>query len=472
MEAIMVGITKHLARNRVIRYLIKKLGLYDKKSGEKRVEKVLKHYVGQPVNLDITCKIYYPLVKKIINAGAKNFDVSEKQMKNFFSDPVKRKGLGNVVLSIADYGITKPQKLSAPFLVVWDITKACNLKCKHCYSSAGKKSREELNTQEVKNIIDEMDRMGVTAIAFSGGEPLMRKDFFEIASYTSNKNIYVALATNGTLIDMQTAKKLKKSGIKYVEISIDGAGPKTHDTFRGVKGAWKSAVEGIKNSKKVGLMTAIATTATKDNCKDIEQIIDLAEELDVERLIEFNFIPTGRGRFSYEQDLPPKKREELLNYLYKRSTKTDMEIFSTAPQYARIAIQNILKKGEGKISFSFYGGHVKGKTFEIAEFISGCGAGRLYCAISSSGKVKPCVFMPIVVGDLKKESFEDIWAKSPLLNTLRSRDNIKGNCSNCDFKYVCGGCRARAYSYYGDINEADPGCIYNLKDFETLKETL
>ena len=466
----MLHLVRFFSNRKISRILAKRLGHYDVSSGERRIEKVLKRYIGEKTDFDTTCRIYYPFVKNAIAYGAQRFDIDQEKMKEFFKDPIKRKGLGNVVLSISDYGVTKPQNLSAPFLVVWDITKACNLKCRHCYSSSGTKSPNELNTREVKKIIDDLDRMGVVALAFSGGEPLMRKDFFEIASYTARKNIYVAVASNGTLITESIAKKLKHAGVRYVEVSLDGIRPETHDRFRGVKGAWEKTVNGIKNCQGQGLMTAIATTATRSNYDEIENIIDFAEKLGVDRFIEFNFIPTGRGRFAAAEDLTPEQREKMLRMLYRRSKTSNIEIFSTAPQYARLAVESIINHTGEEISFTFYGGHMKGKTLELAEFISGCGAGRLYCAISSSGKVRPCVFMPIVVGDLKKDRFSDIWKNAPVFRSLRTRKDAKGRCASCTYRYVCGGCRSRAYGYYGDIYEVDPGCIYNKEEFEKICE--
>ncbi len=470
MEFNILDMVSYISKTKISKLLIKKLSYYDEKSNERRIEKILKYYVGEKTNLDITCRAYYPLVKKVIQSGRRKFGATDAQMRSFFSSSIKRKGLSNVILSIANYGMTKPQMLSAPFLVVWDITRGCNLKCQHCYSSSGVRSSDELPKDKVIDIIDELERAGVVAIAFSGGEPLMRKDFFEIAKYASKKNIYVAMATNGTLIDRKIASKIKLAGIKYVEISIDGATPLTHDTFRGVEGAWERAVEGIQNCVKEGIMTAMATTITKNNYNEIGKIIDFAEKLGVKRFLEFNFIPTGRGRFTCASDLTPEEREYILTYLYKRSKDSKIEIFSTAPQYARIAMQSIMRQGEGDMSFSFYGGHVSGEILKLAEFISGCGAGRLYCAISAEGKVTPCVFLPIEAGDLRKERFEDIWKNSKILQMLRTRNNLKGNCSVCEYKYVCGGCRSRAYGYYGDVNESDPGCIRNQDAFDKICE--
>jgi len=445
--------------NPLSRFFIKRLVT------KKRLEKILEKYANPKIKLGSVCSLYYPLVKAIINSGARAFGVPEEKMKNFFQERIHRRGLCSVLKGIAHYGITKPQNLLAPFLVVWDITYACNLKCKHCYSNAGKKLKNELSDEEVKRIIDELDEIGVVAIAFSGGEPLVRKNFFEIARYASSKGFYVAVATNGTMITEEVARKMKESGIRYVEVSLDGASPETHDSFRGIEGAFEKAVEGIKNAKEQGMMTAIATTITTHNYYEVEDLIELALKLGVDRFIHFNFIPTGRGEKIVNEDLTPEERERLLRFLYKKSKelKGRLQVFSTAPQYARIALQEALKRGEGEISFTFYGGNVKNRMIGIAEFISGCGAGRMYCGITPDGKVKPCVFMPIIVGDLREKSFSEIWNNSEILKSLRDRSDLKGHCGTCRYKYVCGGCRSRAYAYSGDIKGYDPGCIYNEK---------
>jgi uncharacterized radical SAM superfamily Fe-S cluster-containing enzyme len=198
--------------------------------------------------LEIYCKVKEPknfrakinakIVGFFINRAAKTFGRKEN-IAEIFKKPVYLRGLNLVLKSIGEYGITRPQKLSAPFLVVWDYTNLCNLKCKHCYANAGKFANDELTTEQKYEVVDQLDKAGVVAIAFSGGEPLMRKDLFEIASYTKEKGMYASIATNGTLISKGVAKKLKKIGIDYVEISLDHVNPVIHDRFRGVRGAWK-----------------------------------------------------------------------------------------------------------------------------------------------------------------------------------------------------------------------------------------
>ncbi|MDI3501894.1 MAG: hypothetical protein PWR13_99 [Archaeoglobi archaeon] len=459
--------------NPITRWIIRRLIKEDENTGKPILELLLERYVDETKKLKGICMLYYPLISFVLGSGQRIFGVKNEDFRSFFKDGVKRKGLVNVLKSISQYGITKPQKLSAPFLVVWDVTYGCNLKCEHCYATAGKMMENELTTEEALNIIDQLSRAGVVALAFAGGEPLMRKDIYELCSYASSKNMYVAIATNGTMITEDVARKLEESGVKYVEVSIDGSKAEIHDRFRGVEGAFERAIEGIRNLTKTNIQTAIAITVTRENFHDFDNVVDLALELGVSRVVEFNFVPTGRGRFIAEKDLRPEEREELLRKMYRKSLELGgrLELFSTAPQYARIALEETKRRGEGEISFTFYGGRVDRRVAEIAEFISGCGAGRLYCAITPDGKVKPCVFMPIIVGDLREKSFQEIWDESELMNMLRDRENLKGSCGKCSYRYVCGGCRSRAYGYFGDPLMPDPGCVNNQKFFEELLST-
>ncbi len=429
-----------------------------------RLEIAINQYLGKKVNACWKCKIAGKIVSYAIRNGGKIFGVSEKEIKEGLKENVFKKGLINVLEGIAEYGITKPQKVAAPFLIVWDFTHACNLKCKHCYERADKPLPDELTTKEAKKLVDHLVEIGTVAVAFSGGEPLMRKDFFEVAKYTHKKGLYVALATNGTLITEKIAKKLSKC-VDYVEISLDGANSKTHDSFRGIKGAFNRTIRGIKNCVKVGLYTCIATTSTKYNIKEIPKIYDLACKLKVNRMIVFNFIPTGKGVEIAKKDLTPEEREKLLTFLAEKLINNEgVETFSTAPQYARVTMEY----GACAPTHFYAAGEANEKILQLAEFIGGCGAGRIYCAIEPNGDVQPCVFMPIKVGNIREKKFHDIWKNSKVFNDLRDRTKLKGNCSNCKYKFVCGGCRARAYAYFNDYMAPDPGCILNKKEWEKI----
>jgi radical SAM protein with 4Fe4S-binding SPASM domain len=447
--------------NPIFRSVLKFVSGKCRKCDRDRLEEALKLYVGSKKVSSWDCRIASFLVGKSLKYGVKAFGAEiDESFLEYLKDETTQKGIVNVIKGIAEYGITKPQKLYAPFLVVWDYTNACNLNCKHCYKKAGKPAADELSTKERKNVINQLAEAGVVSIAFSGGEPLTQKDFFDVAKYASRKGMYVSLATNGTLINKDIAKKIKQSGIKYVEISLDGT-EKTHDKFRGVKGAWKRTIKGIKNCVNVGLMTCVATTVTKYNYNEIPKLIDLSIKLGAERFIAFNFIPTGRGKDIIDMDITPEQREKLLNFLYDKLEEGKIEVFSTAPQFARIALERI-KTGKGKkiAPTHFAAVSLEGKTITLAQFIGGCGAGRLYCAIEPNGDIQPCVFMPIRVGNVK-EGFEKVWHSSPILEQLRDRSRLKQHCGTCEYKFVCGGCRARAYAYLNDLNASDPGCIYN-----------
>ncbi|MEM2896813.1 MAG: radical SAM protein [Candidatus Bathyarchaeia archaeon] len=420
-------------------------------------------------------KISYYIVEKAINIGCKAFGVSEEKLKEAIRVPYFRRGLINVLRGIAEYGISKPQRLTAPFLVVWNYTNACNLKCKHCYQRAERPALDELTTEERLEVVDQIDEVRVASIAFSGGEPIIRKDFFEVAKYAYEKGIYVSLATNGTLITEDVAKRLNECGVSYAEVSLDGAFPQTHETFRGMKGCFDRTIQGIKNLVKNEIFTCIAITATKFNFYEIPDIINLAKSLRVKRVIVFNFIPTGRGEEIVNLDLSPKEREDLLIYLHTELVNGNIEALCTAPQYARVCLQqSSLKQTDVLSPTHFASANLHGQTKALADFIGGCGAGRLYCAIQPNGIVTPCVFMPIIVGDLRRKKLRDVWLESEVMDELRDREKLKGRCGKCEYKYVCGGCRARAYAYYQDYLAPDPGCIRELEESSKsfLKENL
>jgi radical SAM protein with 4Fe4S-binding SPASM domain len=281
---------------------------------------------------------------------------------------------------------------------------------------------------------------------------------------------YPAVATNGWMFaNPAFLEKAKKAGLRYMEVSVDSADPKKHDEFRGRKGSWERATKALQNAVKMGINHAMATTVTKYNIDEIEDMLDLAESLGVKRVIFFNFVPTGRGEEIIDMDLDPIEREEFLRTIYREMKKRKIEIESTAPEYGRVTLQ---MSGNQEIAPThFYvGGDPVVKS--LAEFIGGCGAGRIYAALDPDGTVMPCVFLRIKVGNIREKSFREIWATSPLMRKLRDRNNLWGFCRDCPFREICGGCRARAYSYYGDPLAPDPGCIYNIGEWKKLREQI
>ena len=437
---------------------------------ESRLEHALEIFCGTSYAVKSSCTIYSFLVEMLLKTGGTIFGVREEnQFKEYFMDSTVRRGLTSVLRGIAKFGITKPQLLDAPFLVVWNFTNACNLNCKHCYQRAGKQTSDELSTEERLLVVEQMARAGVVAIAFSGGEPLMSSDFYEVASKAKERGMYVALATNGTLITREVAKKLKDVGVGYVEISLDSATADQHDAFRGIPGSYERTLRGIKNCIDEGIFTCIATTVTQENLHEIPTIIDLAEKLGAKRFMAFNFIPAGRGEDVVDLDLSPEQREDLLKMLFKRNTSGKIQVLSTAPQFARVSLE--LSGGEIVAPTHMYIGQAYWGLKTLAEFIGGCGAGRLYCALQPNGDVSPCVFMPgLVVGNIRKTPFMDIWHQSEVMMKLRDRSLLKENCKTCQYRYICGGCRARALGYFKDISAPDPGCIRNKERYANINK--
>lgn len=442
--------------NRFARFLINRLS--KKKNGSSPLESALMNYLN-PGNDSLLNTVRTMPLSVLVGIARTAFGTDKETMREYFNDPIARKGLINVVRSIGKYGVNRPFILAAPFLVVWNFTNACNLRCQHCYQSAGKPLDDELTLDEKMDIIDQFAENDVVAIAFSGGEPLMAQDFFDTASYASQNNMYVSLATNGTLLTHTMVDRLVDCGVKYLEISLDAATPKVHDSFRGAPGAWKKTVEGIKNAvERDELFVCVASTITRHNFWEVDALIDLAGELGTKRFLAFNFIPTGNAANIRDKDLTPAMREELLETLYTRLKGGNLEVMTTAPQFARVC----MSKSEDTFAMAHFGtGESMDKTRMLAEFIGGCGAGRLYCAVAPNGIVTPCVYIPIEIGNLRTERFIDIWENSETLKTLRVRDNLFGHCGVCSCKNVCGGCRARAYAYTGNIQGYDPGCIRN-----------
>ncbi len=459
-----VRLFAEIANNPLTKNTLKLISNYCENCGKNRLEVALELALGYRKNACWKCKFAAKTVKPVLKRGAEAFNVTFEELKEKFTDPYWRKGLASVIKGIAHFGVRKPFVPGAPFQVVWDITYACNLRCKHCYATAGKALEDELTTEEALDVIDRLNKLGTTIIAFSGGEPLVRRDIFDLTAYAADKGIYVAIATNGTLITEERAREMKENGVSYAQISLDGL-KETHDKFRGIKGCFDRTVEGIKNAVKAGLFVNVSMTVTRYNYNDVPAVVELCEKLGVNWFMHYNFIPTGRGREIIEADITPEQREELLKWLYEKNYSSNISLLSTAPQFARVALQC-----HGSIvPTHFYNVNAGERLRELAEFIGGCGAGRFYFAIKANGDVQPCVFFPLKVGNVREDDLEDLWLHNPVFEDLRDKDILEG-CGSCSFRYVCGGCRARAYNYFGDYLKPDPGCINNKKWWEIVAE--
>lgn len=371
--------------------------------------------------------------------------------------------------SIVRYGLTAPQRFVAPLMVVWNFTQACNLRCKHCYQNATPKPLpNELSLEEKLRVVDEMGAAGVPFMAIAGGEPLASKDLWPVLERARLRKIHISLATNGTLLTPETVARLINSGVKYVEVSIDSLDPAEHDRFRGQQGAWARSIQGIRNCVQAGMRTGLATCFTRHTVETVDQVVAFAIELGCSTFSHFNFIPVGRGKEMIDADLTPAQREWLLQRLVHHLQQGKINILSTAPQFVRACVMYAPREG---IFATGHAGTGKGsKTMVLSRYTGGCGAGRCYCAIEPNGDVTPCVYMPsLEVGNLRDASFEDIW-NNPLFDLLSDRSDRGGHCQVCAYGTYCGGCRARAHAYTGDLRAGDPGCQFNRKLWDQLSE--
>jgi len=466
-----VGTFKKVIESPVSRVLLRRLMTECPGTGKTRLEVALEVIAGvrDREGLPVICRTAARLTELVLRMGAKAFGADFSELRDRMGEEHWRRALASVVKGLEAFGVRRPFVPGAPFLVVWDVTYACNLRCRHCYANAGRPLDDELTTQEAKRVIDILRRAGVVAIAWSGGEPLVRPDIYELSRYAYESGFYVAMATNGTLIDEQTADRLWESGVRFLQISLDGASPETHDGFRGVPGAWERAVRGIKVAVKRGFFVNVATTATKLNYREIPQIVDLVRELGAQWFMVYNFVPTGRGVFIDQFDLSPEEREELLRWLWEKLREGGSpKVLTTAPQFARVSLQAEAREGESDrlvLPTHFYDAELGGRLRSLADFIGGCGAGRFYIGLSPNGDVRPCVFFPKTLANVLElgDRFEEWWRTDEFLWKLRDKDSLSEPCGTCPFRYVCGGCRARAYGYLRDPQAPDPGCIIVAK---------
>ncbi len=447
-----------------IRFLTKK-----KIGKETLFEKIMYSYENP--NANIGDRIKFKLIHDIFDYFIEKKDINKEfiKFKLFHHKPTLR-ALVNAALSVEKYGLLTPQKFVMPLMVVWNFTQACNLKCKHCYQNATPKPLpDEMTLEQKLRVIDEMGDEYVPFVAFAGGEPLMGRNFWEVLKRCKERGIHTTVASNGTIITKETAAKLVEYGVKYLEISIDSSIPEKHDEFRGIKGAWKRAMEGIKNAADTpGLRVGMATCISRLNYDEVEDIIKLAIDSGCSTFVHFNYIPVGRGVESKITDIGPEEREELLKLLNKYLQSGKISIMSTAPQLARACY--MYSEVEGMMAVGHAGSASGKKTRILAKYIGGCGAARCYCAIEPNGDVTPCVYIPHrKLGNLKEKTLKEIWQNNIYFDILSNRENYEDNCKVCDYRSICGGCRARADAYTGNIKAGDPGCIYNKKLWERVR---
>jgi heme b synthase len=341
---------------------------------------------------------------------------------------------------------------AAPRLVAWEVTRRCNLNCVHCRAAAERGPYPgELEGPKSLEIIDQIAGLGKSVVILTGGEPLLREDIFDLARYGTEQGLRMVMATNGTLLTPVIAERIRSSGIQRVSISLDGANAEEHDQFRQVQGAYQASLTGIEILKEAGVEFQVNTTITKHNYRRCREILDSVMHLGAVAHHLFLLVPTGRAREMADQEIDALEYEKLLLWFNQMQKKVPIHLKATcAPHFYRILRQEAHKRGE-KVDFQTYG---------LDAVTRGCLGGISFCFISYEGMVQPCGYLEMTCGNLKKESFETIWANSQVFSRLRDFSAYKGKCGRCEYVKFCGGCRARAFEATGDFMTEEPLCMY------------
>jgi radical SAM protein with 4Fe4S-binding SPASM domain len=376
-----------------------------------------------------------------------------------------------------------------PRLVFWETTAGCNLACIHCrrITVADQLVPQDLTTEEAFRLVDQIAAFARPIFVLSGGEPLFRPDIFTIARYAADAGLIVALATNGTLITADVAQQIRASGIKRVSVSFDGADGPTHDIFRG-PGAFDRAIAGIDHLRAAGVPFQINTTVAQHNAHQMPATLALARQLGASALHLFLLVPVGCGmEIADEQQITPRDYERILNWMYDAEMEGGIELKATcAPHYFRIVRQRqaeerrqgiVRARPDSMHRQAHAGGHPAGNGGHpghsadparqaMHAATKGCLAGTGVCFVSHRGEVFPCGYLPVPAGNIRQQPFQAIWQDAPLFAELRDPSALGGKCGLCEFKKVCGGCRARAYGMTMDYLGEEPFCTYTPRSLD------
>ena len=359
--------------------------------------------------------------------------------------------LSNLISSVID---DKPESMLSGAIAIWNFTNRCNLSCLHCYSKSTLDEVDILTTEQIKNTILEMKDNGIKFIIFSGGEPLTRKDLFEIADFCKEQGIITYLSSNGLYFTTKNIGRIVDT-FNYVGVSIDGDEP-THDHFRGLKGAFVETLKAVKLANSTGAKVGIRYTITKETLGSLEYIFDLAERENIPKIYVSHLVYSGRGLDNLKMDLSKEQRRKSVEFILKKAfeyyeTGRDIEIVTGNMEQDAILFLN---------EFSLRYPELKSKMRERLVKWGGNSAGRNLLNINSEGDVRPDPFFPLTVGNIIEEDFGTIWQSGDLLDELRVYPRkLSGICENCEQIDICnGGSRARAYAITGDLWSEDPSC--------------
>ncbi len=348
----------------------------------------------------------------------------------------------------------------APFTIAWEVTRACAYACVHCRADAQhQRDPRELSTEEARSLVDRLAAFGNNPIlVFTGGDPMMRPDLFELIAYATQKGLRCSLTPTATALPTtERLEKARQAGIRRIALSLDAPRPEIHDQFRQVPGSWQRTMDILHRAQDIGLSVQVNTTISKHNVDILHEMVPFIQEVNAVQWSLFFLVPTGRAQA--KNMISPEQHERVFNWLYDLSQNAPFDIKSTAaPMYRRVAIQR-KRSEQGGQAVTF-----QGAGFQYADGLNrptrGVNDGNGFLFISHIGEIQPSGFLPLTAGNVRVDDIVEVYRHSKLFTDLRSPEKIKGRCGMCEFRDVCGGQRGRAYGITGDYLESDPACMY------------
>lgn len=352
-----------------------------------------------------------------------------------------------------------------PFIVIWELTRACQLKCLHCRAEAQyKRDPRELTFEEGKKLIDQIYEMDNPMLVFTGGDPLMREDVYDIAKYAIDKGVRTSMTPSATPnVTKEAIEKAKEVGLSRWAFSLDGPTAEIHDHFRGTSGSFDLTMNAIKYLHELEIPVQINTVVSRYNIDVLDDMAKLVEDLKCVLWSVFFLVPTGRGKTN--DMITPLEHERVFQWLYDVSKQVPFDIKTTAAQhYRRVVIQQKMKENEQpKQGIHYEDALMKGMTGSIdglGRAPKGVNDGNGFVFISHTGDVFPSGLLPVKAGNIREQPLAEIYRDSPIFKSLRNPDLYKGKCGVCEYRFVCGGSRSRAYAMTGDYLESEPFCVY------------
>jgi AdoMet-dependent heme synthase len=372
---------------------------------------------------------------------------------NLTERAASERALHNAHMVVADFS-------QAPFTIAWEVTRACAYACVHCRADAmHTPDPNELSTEEALRLIDRLANFGSPILVFTGGDPMMRKDLYELIAYATQKGLRCSLTPTATALPTTSRlEKARDAGIRRIALSLDAPRPEIHDNFRQVKGSWQRTMDILRRAQSVGISVQVNTTVAKHNVDILEEMIPFLQEVGAVQWSLFFLVPIGRAQA--ESMISAEEHERVFNWLYDLSKNAPFDIKSTAaPMYRRVAIERKRAEQGADKPVTF-----QGAGFQYADGLNrptrGVNDGNGFLFISHVGDIQPSGFLPITAGNVRTDDVIDVYRYSKLFTDLRNPNLIKGRCGVCEFRDVCGGQRGRAYGMTGDYLESDPACIY------------